>query len=159
MDKGDAIFFGNLFIIGFAGMLTHLSISPASFTALAILMFIDFCMGVGKSVKLGKDITSYKARVGGISKVGTLIIIIALGIALRYSGVEVMEPETYIKWVLTMFILAELYSIISNFHAIKTGKELPEVEVIGILGNKIRDILTRLLPPNEDNKDDKQRNN
>ena len=67
----------------------------------------------------------------------------------------VSDLYDYITWVLWVFIMSELYSIVSNTYAIKVGEELPEFEVLAIIGGKIRSIFYSVVPP-QDNKKDRE---
>ena len=49
-----------------------------------------------------------------------------------------------------MFILSELYSIVSNVYAIKTGDNLPEVEVLSLIGAKIKKLMEAVFPNHKD---------
>ena len=47
-------------------------------------------------------------------------------------------------------MLSELYSIISNVYAVKKGEELPEFEVLSLLGGKLKLIMERIIPNQKD---------
>jgi hypothetical protein len=49
------------------------------------------------------------------------------------------------EWGLSILIVAEWYSAIQNIYAVRTGKELPEYDVISILLKKISEYLQERL--------------
>ena len=143
----------NTITIAIATILTAISIPVTSFYTLTILMIFDFILGIGKSYKMCIPITSYRMKLGSISKISMLIIVISFGIVATHSGIVIENMQTYLQWVLTLFILSELYSIVSNAYAMKKGEELPEFEVLSLLGGKLKLIIERIMPSQKD--DDK----
>jgi hypothetical protein len=73
-----------------------------------------------------------------MKKVGTLIVV--LSIALILKGLEIDESQ-YIKGVLSIFIAAEGYSTLQNVYAIRTGKLLPEFDVISLILKALGDYI------------------
>ena len=153
MDKLDGIIIINTITIAIATVLTAISIPVASFYTLTILMMFDFILGIGKSYKMCIPITSYRMKLGIISKLGMLIIVISFGIVATHSGIVIDNMQTYLQWVLALFMLSELYSIVSNVYAMKKGEELPEFEVLSLLGGKLKLFMERIMPNQKD--DDK----
>lgn len=150
MDKIDGIIILNTITVAIATILTAISIPVASFYTLTLLMAFDFILGIGKSYKMCIPITSYKMKLGVISKLGMLIIVISFGIVATHSGIIIENMQTYLQWVLALFMLSELYSIISNVYAMKKGEELPEFEVLSLLGGKLKLIMERIMPNQKD---------
>ena len=155
MSKLEGITIVNSITLVGATMLSSISISPKAFIVLSTLMIIDFILGLGKSYRMREPITSYRMKLGVISKVGMLLIVLSFGLAFTHGGVMVSDLHDYITWVLWVFIMSELYSIVSNTYAIKVGEELPEFEVLAIIGGKIRSIFYSVMPP-QDNKKDRE---
>lgn len=52
-----------------------------------------------------------------------------------------MPPEHVLEWGLSILIMAEGYSIIQNIYAFRTGKILPEYDVISTLLKKLGDFI------------------
>ena len=150
MDKLDGIIILNTITIAIATILTAINIPITSFYTLTVLMFFDFILGIGKSYRMCIPITSYKMKLGAISKLGMLIIVISFGIVATHSGIVIENMQTYLQWVLALFILSELYSIVSNVYAMKKGEELPEFEVLSLLGEKLKLIMERIVPNQKD---------
>ena len=150
MDKIDGILIVNTITILIATILTAINVPVASFYTLTLLMVFDFILGLGKSYRIGIPITSYRVKLGVLSKLGLLIIVISFGIVATHSGIVIENMQTYLQWVLALFMLSELYSIISNVYAMKKGEELPEFEVLSLLGGKLKLIMERLMPNQKD---------
>ena len=150
MEKLDGIIILNTITIVIATLLTAINIPVASFYTLTLLMIFDFILGIGKSYRMCIPITSYKMKLGALSKLGLLIIVISFGIVATHSGIVIENMHTYLQWVLALFMLSELYSIISNVYAMKKGEELPEFEVLSLLGGKLKLIMERLMPNQKD---------
>jgi len=111
------------------------------FISFSILLLIDYFTGLLKAYALGESITSNKMKYGIVSKLIIIILPFIFKIAAKGAGSDV---ENLMDTMLLILMLSEVYSIIANMYSIKTGKELPEFDVISILGKKIRDYLLRL---------------
>ena len=150
MDKIDGILIVNTITVVIATILTAISIPVASFYTLTLLMMFDFILGIGKSYKMCIPITSYRMKLGVISKLGMLIIVISFGIVATHSGIVIENMQTYLQWALALFMLSELYSIVSNVYAMKKGEELPEFEVLSLLGGRLKLFMERIMPNQKD---------
>jgi len=117
---------------------SYLNISVEVFSIFSFLLVIDFITGVVKASTLGHRITSNKAKYGVLSKFS--LILIPIVVALGAKGVGKDAGDLFV-WGMNLLILSEVYSIIGNVYAIRTKKELPEWDVISILGKRIRDTL------------------
>lgn len=113
------------------GAFEYLAIPTEQLWILAILMIIDFITWVGKQYRIDpKQIKSHIAWLGAMKKVATMISI--LSIALVLKGLAIHETQ-YLVAMLSIFITSEWYSTIQNVYAIRTGKILPEFDVISIV--------------------------
>ncbi len=65
-----------------------------------------------------------------MKKVATLVSV--LSVALVFKGLSINE-QRYVVGILSIFITAEGYSTLQNVYAIRTGKILPEFDVISIV--------------------------
>lgn len=120
-------------------MFEYLNIPLEQMWILALLMWIDFLTGVAKQYRIDKSqIESHFAWLGAIKKIVTLIVVLSLGLILK--GLEISEMA-YIKGVLSIFIAAEGYSILQNAYAVRTGKLLPEFDVISLLLKALGDYI------------------
>lgn len=112
-------------------MFEYLSIPTEQLSILATLMFIDFITGVGKQFRIDrKEIKSHLAWLWVMKKIATLVSV--LSVALVFKGLSINEQK-YVVWILSIFITAEWYSTLQNVYAIRTGKILPEFDVISIV--------------------------
>lgn len=159
MSKLEWITIVNSLTFAGAAALSSISISPKAFMVLSTLMMIDFVLGLGKSYRMCVPITSYRMKLGIIAKVGMLLIVLSFGLTFTHSGLQIDNLQSYVGWVLWVFILSELYSIISNTYAMKVGEELPEFEVLSIIGGRIRSLLIRLAPTQNKKEDDENNTN
>lgn len=146
--EGFAIVNTSTFFI--SSVLSSIHIPISAFYTLTILMLIDVVVGLGRSYRLQIPITSYRIKLGVISKLGVLLIVVSVGLAFTHSGLVIDDLKEYIQLILWLFILSELYSIVSNVYAIKTGDNLPEVEVLSLLGKKLKNLMEALIPNNKD---------
>jgi phage-related holin len=121
-------------------LVTYLGLNSESFSLLAVLLLLDYTTGILKARAIGESITSNRMKYGIVSKLSLLLIPIVLAIGAKATGAD-------FKFVLlvgiNMLVISEVYSIISNIYAIRTHQELPEYDVISILGKKIRTILLK----------------
>ena len=150
MKKVEDFAIVNTSTIFISSVLSSIHIPIASFLTLTILMFIDVVVGIGRSYRLQIPITSYRIKLGVISKLGVLLIVLSFGLAFTHSGLVIDDLKEYIQLILWLFILSELYSIVSNVYAIKTGDNLPEVEVLSLIGAKIKKLMEAVLPNHKD---------
>lgn len=121
----------------------YLNIPSSQMSILWILMVIDFIFGIAKQFVVNpKEITSYKAWRWAIKKISTILLV--LSVALMFKWVEI-DGSAYIKWVLSIFIMAETYSIVQNTYAIRTGKILPEYDVISNVIKKLWEFIMNLI--------------
>lgn len=131
----------NCTIGAMAVAITALGIDANVFLMFSILLVIDYVTGIGKAVRLGKAITSNRMKYGIVSKLSLVLIPIVLAIggkALHANFNEVLLVG------MNILVLSEMYSIIGNIYAIRTGVELPEYDAVSSIGKKIRDILLKI---------------
>lgn len=121
-------------------LVTYLGLNGESFSLLAVLLLIDYVTGILKARAIEESITSNRMKYGIVSRLSLLLIPIVLAIGAKATGAD-------FKFVLlvgiNMLVISEVYSIISNIYAIRTRQELPEYDVISILGKKIRAFLLK----------------
>lgn len=129
--------------IGAIALFQYLNIPQEQIFILAILMLLDFAAGVAKQFRIDpRKITSARAWLGLIKKVGTLIVVLTVALVLK--GIDV-NGTTYITSILGIFIMAEGYSIIQNIYTIRTGESVPEFDVVSIVIKKIGDELHKRI--------------
>lgn len=150
MKKIEGFAIVNTSTIYISSVLSSIHIPISAFITLTILMLIDVIVGLGRSYRLQIPITSYRIKLGVVSKLGVLLIVVAVGLAFTHSGLIIDDLKEYIQLILWLFILSELYSIVSNVYAIKTGDSLPEVEVLSLLGRKLKNLMEALIPNHKD---------
>lgn len=136
----------NAALVAFAGLLTALGVDTEVFNALGWLLFFDYVTGVMKAKSLGHCITSNKMKYGVVSKFSLLLIPIVLAIAAQ--GVNA-DAKSVLYVGMNIMILSEVYSIIGNIYSIRTKEELPEWDVVAMLGHKIRGYLVKLSDDND----------
>ena len=92
-----------------------------------------------------------------MKKVATLMSILSIALILKGIGID---DHKYVTSVLGIFIMAEGYSTIQNIYAIRTGKILPEFDVLSLIiktigeffRDRIENAVKRSLPPDEKDK-------
>lgn len=114
-----------------------------------MLMFIDTITGVAKAYTVNPQmITSHALGKGILKKFITVILVYTLAILGLGVGIP---PEHFMEWGLSILIMSEGYSALQNIYAVRTGKVLPEYDVISIiikkLGLTIKEKLDNLTPP------------
>lgn len=149
-NKVEGFVILNTSTIFISSVLASLHIPMATFLTLTVLMMIDVVVGIGRSYRLHIPITSYRIKLGVLSKLGVLLIVLSFGLAFTHSGLIIEDLQEYIQLILWLFILSELYSIVSNVYAIKTGDNLPEVEVLSLIGAKLKKLMEAVLPNHKD---------
>lgn len=121
----------------------YLWIPEQQFAILWILMVIDTITGVCKAYSINQStITSHLLTIGVLKKFLTLILVYVIAILGLGLGIP---AEHFMEWGLSILIVAEWYSAIQNIYAVRTGKELPEYDVISILLKKLSEYLQERL--------------
>lgn len=121
----------------------YLGIPDKQLTILWVLMLIDVITGISKAYQIDpRSITSHALGVGVLKKFLTVILVYTL--ALVGKGVNI-PPAHFMEWGLSILIMAEWYSAIQNIYAVRTGKVLPEYDVISIILRKLSDYLKEKL--------------
>ncbi|WP_119792026.1 phage holin family protein [Flavobacterium anhuiense] len=117
------------------GAFIFLNISVDVVKILLILMFIDTFFGVVKSLKLNISISFKRLLLGLVSKAVCLLIPVVLALAAKGLGYNMkVLPDTIIK----ILVVAEVFSIVTSFYVIRTGKEPKDVDIITMLLTSIR---------------------
>lgn len=132
---------GNFIFLAFAWVMTYTGLPSEAVVILAVLICIDFATGIGKSLAIGRPITSKRMRIGLISKLGLLLV--PLVVALAAKGLT-QDLVWVVDYVVNLMILSEAYSIIANVYAMKKGKEAPEWDVMSIILKQIKNIVNRV---------------
>lgn len=135
--------FLNSAILAGTVILSYANIPSVTFSVLCILMVIDYTLGIASACYLSEKITSKRMGGGAISKLATMLVVIAFGIAANLS-VD-FDFDSYLNIIITIASFSELYSIVSHLTGIKTGRRLPEWDAWSLLGKSIRSIVERLL--------------
>ena len=118
---------------------TGLPAEPAAI--LGTLMAIDFIVGISKAHKLGRSITSQRMRVGLMSKFGVMTIPLVMALAAKGLGADF---AWMVNWSISLFILSETYSIISNIYTARTGNDVPEFDAVSAILKRVRALLNSL---------------
>lgn len=129
-----------LFLAGWVLVYTGFPAEPAGI--LAALMVLDFLSGLAKAHATGEAISSRRMKSGAASK--TMLLLVPLAVALAAKGMG-QDFSWLLSWVISVMILAELYSFISNVYAMRTGESLPEWDVMAIIGKKLQRVLERMM--------------
>ena len=100
-------------------------------------MLIDFATGIGKQLRVdSSQIKSHLAWLGIMKKVCSIILVLSVALVVKalgnISGTEI-NGAGIVNSILAIFIMAEGYSTIQNIYAIRTGKILPEFDVISLV--------------------------
>lgn len=135
-------FLANAILGAGAWVLTYVGLPIEPALILGALMTLDFCSGIGRAHALREQITSRRMKSGIASKL--LLLMIPLAVALSARGLG-QDWGYLVSFCVSAMILSELYSFISNIYAMKTGEDLPEFDVIKMLGKHIRTALERLM--------------
>ena len=118
------------------------------FTVLTTLMVADFVAGLAASFTTKVSITSRRMRMGVASKLILLLLVASICLVLRVFYTE--NATQLLTWVFWLFCISEVYSLASNYNAIKTGEGLPEIEVVALLAKRIRFTLERIFGLDKD---------
>lgn len=117
--------------IGAIAIFEYLNIPQDQLCILSVLLVLDFVMGVAKQLRVDKSkLTSHEAGIGALKKIAVVVALFAIALVIKGVG---LDGTAYLKGVLGILIASEGYSIIQNIYAVRTGKILPEFDVISLL--------------------------
>ena len=117
-------------------ILVYTGIDTEVFSIFAALIVTDFATGIAKARTLGERVSSNKAKYGVISKFSLLLIPVVLAAGAKAIG---QDASHLFFWGVNLLIISEVYSVIGNIYTVRTGIELPEWDVISLLGRRIRE--------------------
>lgn len=121
----------------------YLGIPDKQLTILWVLMIIDVITGISKAYGVDpRSITSHALGVGVLKKFLTVILVYTLALVGKGVGIP---PAHFLEWGLSILIMAEGYSSIQNIYAVRTGKVLPEYDVISIILKRLSEFLKEKL--------------
>ncbi len=133
----------SLLYIPFVTACNYFDISSESLGILAILLVIDYMTGIAKTYVINKeDIRSYRAIAGILAKISVLLVPITLAVAAKQINYDL---SAFVDTVISMLVLAEVYSIIGNIRVIQTGKPVHEIDAVSFVLAKISNIILELL--------------
>lgn len=130
----------NFFTVCVGGVLTYLGLNAESFFLFSMLLLIDYITGVAKASRLNQRITSNRMKYGILSKLSLILIPLVLAIGAKAVGADF---KTVLLVGVNILVISEVYSIIGNIYSIRTKEELPEYDVVAMIGKRIRTILLR----------------
>jgi phage-related holin len=117
-------------------LLTYTGIDTEVFAIFSALIVVDFVTGIIKARQLGQRVTSNKAKYGVASKFSLVLLPIVMAAGAKAIG---QDASTLFVWGMNLLIISEVYSVIGKIYTVRTGIELPEWDVISLLGKRIRE--------------------
>lgn len=146
----------NSFVVFCSIICYYTGVSGYAFTALALAMVLDFIAGTTRAYKFNETISSRRMKLGVAVKIITMMLVLLVGFTFKnVIGLQVDKID-YTYSLITIVAISELYSILSNLTAIKTGRALPEWDALAIFAKLIRRLLNNIYS-NKDLKDDTKR--
>lgn len=133
---------GNFLMALVAAIATWAGVEQSAITALAALLVVDYITGIGRSLAVGRAITSRYGLIGIISKLSMLAIPLTIGLIAQGVG---FNMGAFVQWSINLLVINEGYSAISNIYTIKNKKELPEWSVIEIMLGKLQSIAKGMI--------------
>lgn len=110
--------------------LTWLKLDFNQMQILIILMSINLVTGVGKSFRLGDEITVHKFTSGIIAKL--LILTVPFTLALMANGVDV-ELVSLISWSIGVLIMSEGFNTIGNTYSALTKERVKQIDGLSLI--------------------------
>lgn len=138
-----ALIKNSTYFIAFTWSVTSLGFEPGALGIYATLMITDVITGVTKSYVLlgGQSVTSKLAKDGVLKKILALVGLFSVGLAGQGVG---FNMSNFVQGAVTVFILAECYSILGNIHSARTGNVKVEFDAVAWLLGKIGELLNKV---------------
>lgn len=134
-----AFYYIALFI---SSTLAYAEVKKEVVMALALAMVFDTITGVAKSYRLGKKISSREGKRGIIEKLLMLSGLIVLAIVGKLLSIDLSWIVVNSLILLTVF---ETFSFFGNIGAIRTGKEMEELDAISMMIKFVRNALKSII--------------
>lgn len=133
------------YVAAFVASVEWLGFNAQSLSIYMALMFLDVATGVTRAAIVDgcRSVKSSIGIRGVLSKILVLTGLFSLGLAGKGVGFD-MSP--LVQGAVTVFILAELYSILGNIYSIRTKKRKVEFDAIAWLLHQVRETLMRMSP-------------
>lgn len=120
-----------------------LGIPQLQVSILWVLMVIDFILWITKQRRIEPvKITSHQATIWFIKKLTIFALILSVSLMLKWLE---LEAWTFLKWTISVLIMAESYSITRNVYAVRTGVILPEYDVISKIIKSLWDAILKMI--------------
>ena len=141
---GTAIFKNAAYLLAFAATPAYLGLTGDSIVIFSIFIILDVIFGVMKSASLygWRSIQSSIAQRGILAKM--LLVFIPVTTALAGRGVG-LDLGFFAQSVINVLILSELYSIIGNIYAIRTGHEKVEFDAVAYVLSGMKNVLKSVI--------------
>ena len=124
----------------------YLSIEQTQMLILAMLMLFDTISWIAKQFKLNKiEITSHRLWQGIIKKMLTIMFLFSFALMFKWVW---LDWASYIKFVLSLLIMWEFYSITQNIYSYSTWKKIEEYDVISFIIKSIWDSFLKIIEKN-----------
>lgn len=135
----------------FASLFMYLNIPQEQLWLLAMLMIIDIITGMWKQFTIDPQQISSRALSLWVTKKFTVVLLfLSLAIAIKVLW---LDPWTYVKAIISVLTVSEVYSTIQNVYTIRTWKHLPEFDIISLFIKWLwKTIQDRLLDITKNNK-------
>lgn len=136
-----------LFWYGFVlTLFAVLAIPWTQLLILAWLMLLDCITWVAKQYVIDKtEITSHNWTVGLIKKLVVIAVFFAVAILLTWLGLPLADRWIFLSAILSIFQVAEAYSILGNAYTIRTWKKMKEYDAISYVIKKLMDFVGNIL--------------
>lgn len=112
----------------------YLNISSEQLAILWALMVADFILWVWKQIRIDtKELSSHNAWLWLMKKLTTLIIIFSVSLGMKWNGILDESSAIFMRWMISLLVTFEIYSIIQNWYTIRTWKIVKEYDAISIM--------------------------
>jgi len=153
----------NTLLLGASALFTYLHVPAAFIGLLGVVMLADFLTGIAKEVRIkGYSSLSINVFWVGLFKKMTLIVILMMfGLivlaakvtALNYPDssrvrefLELIDADYAVIFAFWTIFLNEILSVMYNAKMITTGKVCSKINVIGLLGLRVENMLYKIFP-------------
>lgn len=118
-----------------AWIAAYTGVPPEPAIILAVLMIMDTVVGICAAWRIGEDVTSRKLTIGIVGKFLTLLIPLTMALMVKAMG---KEYTILLNTGVTLLVISEGYSVISNVYCYRKGIRLPEIDGVSIIAASIR---------------------
>lgn len=137
------VLLANFMYLPFLSLIAWLQLDKEAVEILCYLLVLDYIVGSIKACRFRTF--RYEVLISGIFA-KAIILVIPITLAFMFKGIKLLDLfGGYVNTIVSLLIIAEAISIISNAISIKTGEEMEKPDLINVIAHKLRKFIEKIF--------------